>query len=183
VKRRPTWGTCAGLILLAESANRTKKGGQELIGGLDVRVDRNHFGRQVESFVTNMDLPFLSLSNATTTTPFRGVFIRAPIVEKVLKRTVGIQESEAADIEGTVVAPSRAAETSVKKELLEGEVEVLARLPKTEGKEEEEGRIVAVRQGNCFGTSFHPELTSDERLHVWWLGEIVKGYSGGRSDT
>jgi len=35
------------MILLAEEANRVKKGGQELIGGLDVRVNRNHFGRQV----------------------------------------------------------------------------------------------------------------------------------------
>jgi 5'-phosphate synthase pdxT subunit len=59
VLRRPTWGTCAGLILLAESANRTKKGGQDLIGGLDVRVNRNHFGRQQESFQANLNLTFL----------------------------------------------------------------------------------------------------------------------------
>jgi 5'-phosphate synthase pdxT subunit len=36
------------------------------------------------------------------------------------------------------------------------------------------GDIVAVRQGNVFGTSFHPELTGDERIHVWWLREVVK---------
>ena len=47
------------MILLAESANRTKHGGQELIGGLDVRVNRNHFGRQAESFTSPLDLPFL----------------------------------------------------------------------------------------------------------------------------
>jgi len=39
------------MILLAEEANRVKKGGQELIGGLDVRVNRNHFGRQVSIFL------------------------------------------------------------------------------------------------------------------------------------
>jgi 5'-phosphate synthase pdxT subunit len=38
----------------------------------------------------------------------------------------------------------------------------------------EDGDIVAVRQGNVFGTSFHPELTGDERIHAWWLGEVVK---------
>ena len=34
--------------------------------------------------------------------------------------------------------------------------------------------IIAVRQGNVFGTSFHPELTDDARIHVWWLGEVLK---------
>ena len=48
--KKPTWGTCAGLILLSQQANASKKGGQELIGGLGVRVHRNHFGRQMESF-------------------------------------------------------------------------------------------------------------------------------------
>ena len=38
----------------------------------------------------------------------------------------------------------------------------------------EDGDIVAVRQGNVFGTSFHPELTGDERIHAWWLEEVIK---------
>src|SRR6195952_318650 len=84
VLRKPTWGTCAGLILLSESANRTKKGGQDLIGGLDVRVNRNHFGRQVESFQADLDLPFLGTHGTVSTDPFPGVFIRAPVVEKIL---------------------------------------------------------------------------------------------------
>jgi pyridoxal 5'-phosphate synthase pdxT subunit len=166
---------------LAESANRTKRGGQELIGGLDVRVDRNHFGRQTESFVTNVELPFLSelptTSNGTVgdidgEPAFKAVFIRAPIVERVLKRMPGIQSDEAA-LEDTVVAPSKIAESNVGKDLLESEVEILARLPKTKGKEKEEGNIVAVRQGNCFGTSFHPELTDDARIHTWWLKSVL----------
>ena len=47
---RPIWGTCAGLILLADRAEGQKQGGQPLIGGLDVTVNRNYFGRQVDSF-------------------------------------------------------------------------------------------------------------------------------------
>lgn len=37
--------------------------------------------------------------------------------------------------------------------------------------------IVAVRQGNVLGTSFHPELTDDIRMHVWWLEEVLKAHS------
>ena len=44
---KPIWVTCAGMILLANEANKTKKGGQELIGGLDITVNRNQFGSQV----------------------------------------------------------------------------------------------------------------------------------------
>jgi len=44
---RPTWGTCAGMILLSQQATGGKKGGQDLIGGVDVRVGRNGWGSQV----------------------------------------------------------------------------------------------------------------------------------------
>jgi 5'-phosphate synthase pdxT subunit len=179
VARKPTWGTCAGLILLAESANRTKKGGQELIGGLDVRVNRNHFGRQIESFQANLDLPFLQQADGqefdTGRVPFKAVFIRAPIVERLLSPLQGVQETEAQKDE-TVIAPSR----NVKGE----EVEILATLPgrsaavqddaTKEKLDKEAGDIVAVRQGNVFGTSFHPELTGDPRIHVWWLEQVLK---------
>ena len=62
------------------------------------------------------------------------------------------------------------------------QVEVLATLMgpaaqrATEGRDinpdQEVGDIVAVRQGNVFGTSFHPELTGDARIHTWWLREV-----------
>jgi 5'-phosphate synthase pdxT subunit len=183
VQRRPTWGTCAGLILLAESANRTKKGGQELIGGLDVRVNRNHFGRQTESFQANLNLPFLESSKDTSKNdPYRCVFIRAPVVEKLLpnKKEVGIQESESAR-DDTVVAPSKTPADALAEENLRREVEVMATLS-TNAKSLQENQqhehagddIIAVRQGNVFGCSFHPELTEDARIHVWWLGEVVK---------
>lgn len=44
---RPVWGTCAGMILLSREASGIKKGGQELLGGIDIRVGRNGFGSQV----------------------------------------------------------------------------------------------------------------------------------------
>jgi 5'-phosphate synthase pdxT subunit len=184
VKRRPTWGTCAGLILLAESANRTKKGGQELIGGLDVRVNRNHFGRQQESFQANLDLPFLaSTTEASEKGPYRCVFIRAPVVEKVLpsQKAVGIQEGES-ERDDTIVAPSKTPADDLARKELDQEVEVMATLA-TKAKPLQENQahehpgaedIIAVRQGNVFGCSFHPELTDDPRIHVWWLGEVLK---------
>ncbi|KAJ6069358.1 hypothetical protein N7499_011245 [Penicillium canescens] len=177
VDRKPTWGTCAGLILLAESANKTKRGGQDLIGGLDVRVNRNHFGRQTESFQGPLDLPFLGEGAA----PFPAVFIRAPIVEKILPHREGIQEDETR-LDETVVAPSRQARDSVAEAATADHVEVLATLlgpaarNATESRDinqdEEVGDIVAVRQGNVFGTSFHPELTGDVRIHAWWLRQV-----------
>jgi 5'-phosphate synthase pdxT subunit len=74
---KPTWGTCAGLILLAERAEGQKQGGQTLIGGLDVTVNRNYFGRQVDSFQTWLDAPCLGSE------PVETVFIRAPAVTEV----------------------------------------------------------------------------------------------------
>ena len=169
------------MILLSESANRTKRGGQELIGGLDVRVNRNHFGRQTESFETDLHLPFLAPTGQLgTSAPFRTIFIRAPVVEKVLPVTLGEQIDEAKR-EDTVIAPSRDAERGPASKATDQPVEVLAALPgrrhrltelKVETEPSEDGDIVAVRQGNVFGCSFHPELTDDARIHSWWLREV-----------
>lgn len=185
IERKPTWGTCAGLILLAESANRTKKGGQELIGGLDVRVNRNHFGRQIESFGADLDLPFLASSRESSKStesepekvqkPFRAIFIRAPIVERLLPSVSGVQEEES-KVDGTVVAPSKRA-TDAKVEILAvlpGRVDKVTDEAAKETLDKEAGDIVAVRQGNVFGTSFHPELTGDPRIHVWWLEQVAQ---------
>jgi 5'-phosphate synthase pdxT subunit len=171
--RRPVWGTCAGLILLAESANKSRTAGQELIGGLDVRVQRNYFGRQVESFEADLKLNFLEGQEA-----FHSVFIRAPVVEKVLDAgEVAALEEAARNGEGDVVKAPAVRGTKA-------EVEILCRLPgrakalrdqtATAEMLGEDGDIVAVRQGNVFGTSFHPELTGDERIHAWWLEEVIK---------
>jgi 5'-phosphate synthase pdxT subunit len=71
----PVFGTCAGMIMLAD---RVQDGaaGQETLGGLDITVRRNAFGRQVHSFETDLDFDGLA-------DPVHAVFIRAPWVEQV----------------------------------------------------------------------------------------------------
>ncbi len=71
----PMWGTCAGLILLAREAGHS----QPLIGALDVTVQRNAFGRQLQSFEADLAVPAL----ADPEPPFRAVFIRAPLITRV----------------------------------------------------------------------------------------------------
>lgn len=80
---RPVWGTCAGMIMLAREASGGKKGGQQLIGGVDVRVGRNGFGTQVDSFETGLEIHGLDKQSE----PFNGVFIRAPVVDALLLPT------------------------------------------------------------------------------------------------
>lgn len=115
----PTYGTCAGLILCAATVT---EGEQPLLGVLDVAVERNAFGRQNESFETELDVVGLDR-------PFPAVFIRAPWVAKV----------------GAAV-------------------EVMA----TVG-----DHPVMVRQANILGTSFHPELTGDDRIHQLFIDEVI----------
>ena len=71
----PVFGSCAGMIMLAANLlDRIE--GQETLGGLDVTVRRNAFGRQVDSFESDIDL------KGVDGPPFRAVFIRAPWVEQ-----------------------------------------------------------------------------------------------------
>ncbi|EST06833.1 Glutamine amidotransferase subunit PdxT [Kalmanozyma brasiliensis GHG001] len=77
---RPVWGTCAGMIMLAREASGGKKGGQQLIGGVDVRVGRNGFGSQIDSFETGLRIKGMEREEE----PFNGVFIRAPVVDALL---------------------------------------------------------------------------------------------------
>lgn len=180
VARKPVWGTCAGLILLAESANRTKKGGQQLIGGLDVRVHRNYFGRQIESFEAALHLPFLrEYGGLNADKPFRGIFIRAPVVETLLVPMEKEQVQKEVDDE-VVMAPSRkeSGPNNQHKQVeimatLPGRSKALKEMPEAADLDEETGNIVAVLQGNVFGTSFHPELTKDTRIHRWWLNRVI----------
>ncbi|KHK97549.1 glutamine amidotransferase [Microbacterium mangrovi] len=94
----PVYGTCAGLILLAD---RITDGidGQQAFGGLDVTVRRNAFGGQVESFETDLDVP------AFGGEPVHAVFIRAPLVETVGQRATPL----AALADGRVVAVQQGA--------------------------------------------------------------------------
>lgn len=72
------WGTCAGAILLAKDAGSE----QPLLNLMDICVTRNAFGRQVDSFEINLELPFLSKIQADNP-PFPAIFIRAPRIEQV----------------------------------------------------------------------------------------------------
>ncbi len=119
----PTFGTCAGLILLADEILDGIEG-QETFGGLDVVVRRNAFGHQTESF--EIDLEFEGVQGD----PMTAAFIRAPIIEKVGPRA-----------------------------------RALATLP--------DGRVVAVRQQNLLGISFHPEVTGETRVHELFVREFV----------
>ena len=70
----PMYGSCAGMIMLADRVTDARPD-QQTIGGLDVTVRRNAFGRQVDSFEIDLDVPVVGM------TPFKAVFIRAPLVE------------------------------------------------------------------------------------------------------
>jgi len=122
----PAYGACAGMILLADRLDNGAPG-QETVGGLDVSVRRNAFGRQVDSFETPLEFPVLGDPPATA------VFIRAPWVD---------QAGPDVDVLATVAAG-----------------------PAT-------GKIVAVRQGPLLATSFHPELTADQRVHAFFLSMV-----------
>jgi len=77
-QRHALWGTCAGAIFLSKDARRN----QPLLNLMDITVERNAFGRQVDSFEVDLDIP--ELKQATNTIePYHAVFIRAPIIESV----------------------------------------------------------------------------------------------------
>jgi 5'-phosphate synthase pdxT subunit len=71
---KPTWGTCAGMIFLAKDLGQNS---QPILGLMDITVDRNAFGRQIDSFEVNV--PIKNIGDA----PFHAVFIRAPVVISV----------------------------------------------------------------------------------------------------
>jgi 5'-phosphate synthase pdxT subunit len=125
VRTRPTLGTCAGAILLA---NEVENPPQESLRALDIRIRRNAYGRQNES----------SIRQAATklgARPLEMVFIRAPRI---------------------IAAGSN--------------VEVLA---------SESGDPVLVRQGNIMAATFHPELSTDTRVHQEFL-KLVRNGNGSR---
>uniref|UniRef100_A0ACD5TC67 Uncharacterized protein n=1 Tax=Avena sativa TaxID=4498 RepID=A0ACD5TC67_AVESA len=145
---KPVWGTCAGLIFLANKAVGQKSGGQELVGGLDCTVHRNFFGSQLQSFETELPVPMLAEKEGGSLT-CRGVFIRAPAILEV-----GPNVEVLADCP---VPAGRPSITITSAKGLEDEVYSKDRV------------IVAVRQGNILATAFHPELTSDSRWHRLFL--------------
>ncbi len=95
---KPVWGTCAGMIFLAKQAGRP----QPLLGVMDVSVKRNAFGRQVQSFEQDLDVPELNgVDNGITPSrPFHAIFIRAPLIESVGKSVKVLARLD----DGTIVA-------------------------------------------------------------------------------
>ncbi|MFQ6100990.1 MAG: pyridoxal 5'-phosphate synthase glutaminase subunit PdxT [Anaerolineae bacterium] len=90
---RPVWGTCAGMILMAkEVVDGTP--GQPLLGLMDVAIRRNAFGRQVDSFEADLEVPALGKA------PFHAVFIRAPLIERAGKDVEVLAQLDG----GTIVA-------------------------------------------------------------------------------
>jgi 5'-phosphate synthase pdxT subunit len=77
-QRHAIWGTCAGAIFLSKDVSRD----QPLLGLMDIRVQRNAFGRQIDSFETDLDIPELKQATGTKG-DYHAVFIRAPIIESV----------------------------------------------------------------------------------------------------
>ena len=77
-ERHAIWGTCAGAIFLSKDARRT----QPLLSLMDITVERNAFGRQVDSFEADLDIPEMKQSTGTTDL-YHAIFIRAPIIESV----------------------------------------------------------------------------------------------------
>ncbi len=71
---KPVWGTCAGMIVMAKKATDLDREGLEL---MDISVERNAFGRQVDSFETDLDI------KGIVGPPVRAIFIRAPLIESV----------------------------------------------------------------------------------------------------
>ncbi|EDO31563.1 predicted protein [Nematostella vectensis] len=80
------WGTCAGLILMSNSLEGQKGGGQDKLGGIDVTTSRNFFGRQLNSFEAPLNLKSLPVDQAGC----HGVFIRAPAVMTINSPDVAV---------------------------------------------------------------------------------------------
>ena len=81
----PVYGTCAGLIMLADTVLDSIDG-QQTLGGFDLVVRRNAFGSQLDSFETDLDVPVLG------DPPMHAVFIRAPVVESVGEKATALAE-------------------------------------------------------------------------------------------
>ncbi len=79
---KPIWGTCAGAIFMSKDAHRN----QPLLQLMDITVERNAFGRQVDSFEVDLDVPAL-LEVDPNGQPFHAVFIRAPLIESIQANT------------------------------------------------------------------------------------------------
>lgn len=140
----PAFGTCAGMILLARSVEGGRPD-QDSYGAIDIDVRRNGFGRQLESFEYDLRLPSLG------TAPLHAVFIRAPTVERW-----------GDEVEVLASIPTGTGE-------LPTDLQADARrLGQGTGRE----MPVLCRQGPVLVAAFHPELTSDRRVHELFVSMV-----------
>jgi len=145
-KRPHVWGTCAGLILLANNIEGQKHGGQFHLGGIDVTVSRNYFGRQINSFEAPVNVPDTVASSIlgsqeNISAEFHGVFIRAP----------AILSCDGEDV-CTIATVKRSRHCD---------------------NQSEDSVIVGAEQGPIMATAFHPELTDDTRWHKYFIERIL----------
>jgi 5'-phosphate synthase pdxT subunit len=91
-RQKAIWGTCAGAILLAKNVGRA----QPLLELMNIEIERNAFGRQVESFEIDLDCPFLTPSEP----PYHATFIRAPIIKTLSAPAQALMQLE----DGRIVA-------------------------------------------------------------------------------
>lgn len=157
----PVYGSCAGMILLADEiadpASNLAGEPQQTLGGLDITVRRNAFGRQIDSFETELDFagidPIADKDDAgrpgSAERPVHAVFIRAPWVERV---------GDTVQVLASVVLPRASeSEDSASTDKIETEV-----------------RAVAVRNRHILATSFHPEVTGEHRIHELFI-RMIRG--------
>lgn len=168
VREKPVWGTCAGLIMLAAEIHNARPH-QKALGGMNIRVARNAFGRQLELFHTMCDFS----SFAPGVSAFKTVFIRAPVVSGIISNN-----------EVTPVGPKHMHQPNVCSNQENRVLSSFDLIVKTESSNTapveilhalDDGLVVAVRQGNKLGTSFHPELAEDCSFHYWFVKEFVVG--------
>jgi len=152
LSRKPVWGTCAGAILLAQSVEGAKKGGQELLGGMSITIQRNGWGSQVESFEAPLEVDGLQDPQR----PFTGVFIRAPVL-----LTLNVSPKDPP--------------ISIIARLPSSVLPRLVTLPPGQNDTDSQNTrtVVAIRQGRHFLTTFHPELTRDDRFHDYFVRKCV----------
>ncbi|WP_284977978.1 pyridoxal 5'-phosphate synthase glutaminase subunit PdxT [Arthrobacter sp. fls2-241-R2A-200] len=142
----PVYGSCAGMILLADEiadpSEDLEGNAQQTFGGLDITVRRNAFGRQRESFETDLDFKGLDFSAGEGgVEPVHAVFIRGPWVERVGPGVEVLAQVQPDDARHTATLHGMA-------------------------------RIVAVRSGHLLATSFHPEVTGEKRVHELFIRMI-----------
>jgi 5'-phosphate synthase pdxT subunit len=116
-RKFPVMGTCAGAIMVADKVDDHRVKPLQLIS---ISIHRNGYGRQLDSFITEIEIPFLSDPSL-----FRAVFIRAPKIQEANNGAKTLMSCE--------------------------------------------GKPVMVRENNVLAITFHPELTSDPRIHRYFL--------------